>query len=563
MTHALEVLSPYFELIKTHLIEFTIYISLFCCVAATASYALFSQKYRVLFWSIVGFIVIGFIFARATGDTHHHVYRIIALSQELRGNDLSLLLVNQRSGEALPTFVFYSFVPYLLPAALTLIGVSAIWAYKLFLLGLAIFLAIGIDRLCHDVARDDGERGRIFLLVGVLFMSANYIYGLWTVRSAMAEIWVCSLAPWVIWELLFGQGYLRLTVLLTLQLFGHPIVFPHAILGETVAAWGLSAASPRQLALRLLLATLGAFALSAPFWLPQLIWMKAILGPAALATSFSETFLPIRSLLSPFEPFTVGPWLMIMVAVAAVTSTRPFGKKIWALAVIFFCLLALQTPYAQGITERIVVISKSAFVWRLMYPCALIGFAGILAARRSVSPKVLTVVSSLAILNMGVVLAAHTPVRSLAGLFDRLSDDSYVEEYFKDQPGWGILEYMPNYATLPKICPPADAGVENKTFLDLRAGVHAVSPFVRISHAPIDMVDYYVDGAAAKASACGEDLVLGPLQPNATLSVSELKLTALLFARVAMMGLFLIGCVVSLRREEPSGYSALAEKSER
>ena len=63
-------------------------------------------------------------------DTDTHVYRIVAWSEQIRHGDLSLLLTNTSNGIVVPTFVFYSVVPYVVPVALNLFGVPAIVAFK-------------------------------------------------------------------------------------------------------------------------------------------------------------------------------------------------------------------------------------------------------------------------------------------------------------------------------------------------------------------------------------------------------------------------------------------------
>ena len=80
-------------------------------------------------------------------DTGHHVYRIAVLAEQLRRGMPSLLVTNPVSGEVLPIFVYYSFVPYLPAVALDLAGFTAHVAFRL-VMGLSlIVLALGLVRL--------------------------------------------------------------------------------------------------------------------------------------------------------------------------------------------------------------------------------------------------------------------------------------------------------------------------------------------------------------------------------------------------------------------------------
>ena len=70
---------------------------------------------------------------------------------------------------------------------------------------------------------------------------------------------------------------------------------------------------------------------------------------------------------------------------------------------------------------------------------------------------------------------------------------------------------------------------------------------------PIGLVSYRQGDGAATAGACGQDLVLGPLQPGRKLTVSESWLDVLFYVRgldllVVLAGMFVLAGRGSSRR---------------
>src|SRR5690242_10777885 len=109
-----------------HPVLFPSYISLFLVfVVATLAFIGREQGARAL-WFLTGAIVIDFVFSWGD-DTYTHVYRIAALADQVESGMLSTFLLNPDTGEGVPTFVYYSLIPYLLPALLDVLGLPALY----------------------------------------------------------------------------------------------------------------------------------------------------------------------------------------------------------------------------------------------------------------------------------------------------------------------------------------------------------------------------------------------------------------------------------------------------
>jgi hypothetical protein len=102
-------------------------------------------------WSTVGVLVVLLVFSWGD-DTYTHVYRVVAMADQIRAGELSLLLTNSATGVVLPTFVYYSALPYVLPVALNLIGLPALVAFKLALVVQLVVMALGVQRIVEKTS---------------------------------------------------------------------------------------------------------------------------------------------------------------------------------------------------------------------------------------------------------------------------------------------------------------------------------------------------------------------------------------------------------------------------
>ena len=491
-------------------------------------------------WSTVGVLVVLLAFSWGD-DTYTHVYRVVAMSDQIRAGQLSLMLTNSATGVVLPTFVYYSALPYVLPVALNLAGLPAFVAFKIALVLQLVVMALGIQRIVEKTSA-----GFAGFLAAVLYMSANYAYEIWLSRAAFAELWVYSLIPWVVGCTIFTKPTRGTTTALTLVFFlqavSHPIVLVHSLLCEVPVAMVLARLGPIALARRWILPFTLALLLAIPFWLPQALWQSLIMGPAALPADFRDSFLSLAELLDPKNGRNMGPWLpAALVAMIAAAHLR-LAPRTWFLIACWAVLMALQTVYLRHVTLHIPTLELSLFVWRLMLPTAFVAFAALVSRWEDVPPlhpralAVLTAVSVVFLAGFTVLEAPDYVPHLVAAKDDRSALLAYDTD--KEASIWGIREYLPNYGALPQACPgtaPDDVRAARFAEFDRPAGAVAGKPYLSIHRAPIGMVDYRADGRRPGLSACGEDLVLGPLAPTARVSVTHLGLDLLLIVRGAVL----------------------------
>ncbi|MEI6202228.1 MAG: hypothetical protein WCP68_09775, partial [Enhydrobacter sp.] len=357
------------------------YFILMAGIAGVALIEILRGRGERAFWCVVAVILINLAIGFGE-DIDHHVYRVTALTAQLKAGQPSLLLTNPATGETLPTFVYYSFVPYLPSVALNFLGVPAHAAFKI-VMGLELMvMAFGLRRLVEEVWPRPSPRHAHYL-IAVLFLCANYVYAVWLQRMAFAEIWVYCLIPWVVVSLMRPNAPLPLIALLFLQIAGHPIVFAQAFFCAVLVAWGLSTEPLPANARRWALATLIALALASPFWLPQLIWQGLILGPAGLPVRFADTFLSPADLIDRRLMHGIGFGLPLALGLMIVFARARMSLRAWLLVAAFVATLAIQTVALRPVAERLPLLSTSLFVWRLMFIAAVLGLGALWAGWRS------------------------------------------------------------------------------------------------------------------------------------------------------------------------------------
>ena len=522
-----------------HPLEGGVYLSAMAVFAAVAVVQIVRGRAGQAFWAIVACILASIVFS-AGEDLGHHVYRIVAVQEQVRQGHLSLLLTDAR-GEALPLFVFYSFIPYLPAIALNLLGVSAHAALKIVLVAEFLVMALGLWRVVALVA-ERGLARNAGHLIAILFVSANYVYGLWLSRMAFAELSVYFLIPWIV-VFLLRRDRIGVAALLFLQMAIHPVVFIQAFAAEILVAWALSHESPVAMARHAIVPVVAALVASSPFWLPQILWKGLILGPEGLPIRFADTFLTWGQLFDRRSYYTVGVFLPFAVVVAIVASRARLSGRAWLLVAAFALSLVVQTQTFRPLSQHIPTLSYSLFVYRLMLPAAFIGFGALLAAWRA--PAIardwpLAAVALLATLNLLVVLIGGAPATIALTVQPRGGDRDWYEGYSVGNSTWGKREFAPNYATVAARCDVPAADLQVIPFDRLTKSVTARTAYMAVPQAPIGIVNYLVDGKAAAPGACGENLMLGPLLPGATVRVTEGTIAALLWLRLGTVALVAI-----------------------
>jgi hypothetical protein len=516
---------------------FALYLAVLAVLSALAAWDIIRGNGSRAFVWVVAILLASLTF-RFGDDTGHHVYRIAVLAEQIRTGAPGLLVGNTAAGETLPVFVYYSFVPYLPGVALDLSGFGAHVSYRL-VMGLAlVVLALGLVRLIRIACDRDANAA---FLAAILFLCANYVFSLWLVRQAYAEIWVYCLIPWVTLMMVRPGALAPLAALLFLQMSGHPIVFAQAFACSLLIAWALSGESPSSILRRYAGATAVALAFAAPFWLPQVMWQSLIQGPTALPIRFADTFLSFGEVVGWQSLHGLGFALPVALVLALALARARLSGRAWMLVAALLAVLAIQTEPLRPLAERLPLLPTSLFVWRLMFPAALLAFALLVVTwqPRRRRDAVLAAATLASLAGLGLTLVAHAP-DGLERFADRPADDAaWIRSYESGERVWGRSEFLPNYRALPQRCAPAQPA----SFADLQRGVPAPAAYVAVRNAPLAGLTYTVDGTTTAPAACGEDLVLGPLQPGATLRVSGTALTAVLYARIAALALGALGCL--------------------
>ena len=515
---------------REHPVLFSIYLALLLAFVAAAIVLIWRRQARGAFWCAVIAILGGFFFSWGD-DSFTHVYRIAALADQVRTGPLSAFLVSPSTGEAVPTFVYYSHVSYVLPVLFALLGLPALYAFKLAMVLYFVMMAAGVQAVVERsaTAKLGREQHQRDWLVALLFLGANYVYSLWFARGSLAEIWVYCLMPWVVASALSPITSRWLAIFLFLQICGHPIVMAQCILAEVIVAYSLSGLTPLRLVRRGLVPSIAAVVLSAPFWLPQGLWQGLILGPRALPSSFVDTFLGLSDLIRFHHERTVGIWLPLAAILLVVVARARLSLQFWAPAIVALVVILLQARPFYPVTRLIPTLDLSIFVWRLALPAAFLLFGALLVGwRQAPRPSLgLPVLASLAMLGMVFVMSQFP-----GALMNQLAwaDDRIAMTQFERLDGiWGVREYLPQYKNVPVECTTPDA--RRVSYRDLRNGVEARARYVRVPQGPVGLVDYDADGAPLTPKACGNDLVLGPLPPIAHLTVSETRMNRLTLLR--------------------------------
>ncbi|MBM3622167.1 MAG: hypothetical protein FJX20_15905 [Alphaproteobacteria bacterium] len=507
---------------------------------------------RAAFWCVAALIA-AYQILPPSYDGQDHAHRIVMLADQLRAGAPSLLIEDRATGSVLPIFVYYSVLPYLPSLLLNLAGLPAFVALKLVLAAATLVLAAGTRALIESLP---DERRRPAYLAGALFLSANAVYGLWVMRAALAEIWVFALVPWVVVALLRGRRLLLFGLLLT-QLCAHPIVFGHALAATLLATLAIAPPDMRRLARAGLPALLAALVVSAPFWLPQMLWKDYILGTAGLPVRFADTFFAVAELARPLHPQTLGIWLPIAVALMLALGGRRQPMRVWLLAAAFVVTQAIQTRPLFALADAIPPLGQSLLVWRLMFPAAFFGFAALALGwptARVWSSHLLHGLTLLSVAAMAAVMVIDAPGSLRFWFSGAVNDDVARRQYVGTVHGWAVREYAPSYARLANACDIEPAALQEVDIAAIRHGVRATAPHLSIRGAPFGTVTYLADGRELVPRACGDNLRLGPLPAGAEVRMSQTGLDRLLVLRllviVALCGVLAAATIV--RRRPPT-----------
>jgi hypothetical protein len=524
------ILGRFQVIVVTHPVQSTVYLSLTVLFGALSLHFVCRKRSDRAFWCVIGIILTNFVFSSGY-DTGHHLYRIVGISEQLKHGHVSLLLTNPTTGEAFPIFVYYSFVPYLLPTVLNLAGISVLFAFKIGMGLQLIVLALGLQALINKTSLCENckPRADASFLIAILFVSANYVYGLWNTRAAFAEIWVYSFIPWVVLVILPPHSTRLLTAIFFIQICAHPLVFPQSLVCELVVAFALAKASFAIVVRRCIPPLAISLVLASPFWLPQFIWMHSIVGDAPLPVHFSDTFLSIRQLVDPRFMQNIGSWLPLAIALMILVSRAHLPPRVWVLVSAFVALMAIQTAYLRSVAIWVPLLEQSVFVWRLMLPTAFIAFAALFAGWRVLDIPAEWTLAPLAVISVIGMLLAHSGVPGIAFLSAASNDSSSYTEYLRANNVWGVGPFAPNYSKIARNCEVVQGDEsQNISFSELRAGITADRSFIAVRNGPIGFVEYVANGDVLPPSGCYDQLILGPLKLDSRVWVVEDRVNQLL-----------------------------------
>ncbi|RAI59900.1 hypothetical protein [Roseicella frigidaeris] len=489
-------------------------------------------------------------------DVQIHIHRVAAFAGQLREGMPGLMLVDPVSGEGLPVFVFYSPLPYVLPILLDLAGLPAMFAYRLSLAAYFCLFALGLYRLTLAQARaaDAAAAREPSFLAASLFLGCAYIAGIWAVRSAFAEIVVLCLVPWAVLLLREG-GRWRLACILAAQMASHPIVFPQAFLATILLGLGLSDRPPLALLRRLVLPTIGALALSSPFWAPQVLWEPAIGGAAATPFQFRDSFFSWRGMLHPVDHHNLGPWFLLALLallVQVVRHRRATGWRGAMLGLAFAASIAMQLEILRPLTLSLPFLERGQFIWRMMSLAALLGFGALLLGWRDIPRRTFRLLCCATAANL-VVMVALLGGHKAALILAFAPDQAYRTDYPSyNTPafhlGFGFSEFYPNYAALPETCPAIGAAPpEPVSYAAARGGVVVHGPILAMPRGPLRFVSYRLDDRPLlPAGRCGDDLVFGPLDGAGRFLVDEGRIALLFWVRLVVGFAIIAGAALAI-----------------
>jgi hypothetical protein len=391
----------------------------------------------------------------------------------------------------------------------------------------------------------DSGGGNFAFLILSLFLCSTYVYGIWVLRDALGETAVYALIPWVVMALLSEKSAKPLILFFHLQLATHPLVFVQSLVCEFALAYGISEIPAVALARKMLLPTAIALVSASPFWLPQILWLNLIIGNSVMPQPFSATFLGLPKLFSPIYRYTLGPWLILGAGLMIFLSTARLSGRAWLLTTGFVFMLAIQTTYLRFFTLLVPGLSVLQFVWRLMMPAAFLGLGALLLGFRGKETQARLPLTTLFVLAFGNFLLFSFVYTPKYMKIEAYNQNSYVQSLrFENLSGIGV--FGPNYSRLPQDCFMQSGKIEAISYNDLRDGVMPDQPFISVTNAPVGMVKYEVGGKRVQPSACGRNLLLGPIPSGKTVVADDGTLRHLMYFRVLSLVLGVVLLIVTL-----------------
>ena len=442
-------------------------------------------------------------------DLHDHVGRLLLLKEGLTGGSPSLFV--EVGDVSLPVFYYYSTGVYVFALPLTALGLSAVMALRIVMVGFFLAMAFGARRLFAGIVAQEGDRGEGAGLLAIVFLTANYVYLDFAHRNAFPEAAVYALIPLVVLALR-AERTLLAVALVALQASLHPAVFPQAATAAVLAHLVLTPRPLPREALRLLLVFAAGVVLSSPSWVLAFANKDEIAGVDGLPVAFEDTFLRVTDIFRFHHYASPGLALFVLLPLVFWTCRGRRGAA-GLLLVAAVATLVLQLEIAKPLVRLIPLADLGLFIWRWMFVTIWFGVLALAVAwcagmeRWGVRALVL-IAGLLAVVLVGLRIEPAA------------SDNAYAGYADPDRAGtgaWGFGEYYPRYGTPPEDCAALGAGESRRVpFSALTApdGVTSALPLA-VPGAPVGIVSYSADGAPVVGIGCDDTLYLQPPAPGA------------------------------------------------
>ncbi len=490
-------------------------------------------------------------------DTTIHAWRSLYLFESLKANHLDLLLTLDNI--SLPIFYFYSPLTYELTWPFLWMGFTALQSIRIIAsLGFILMAYSARTMICRAIdplAQDY----KIASLLGVVFLSVNYVYHNYLTRGALPEALSYALVPIIIVSLLDNK-YLLSMLLIALQIMVHPVLFVQSFSAEAVILLMLD---KQFFSKTWKIASVygSAMVLSSPLWFFGLANKTSIDGINGLPIKFEDTFVSLTSIVSLEDYIGVGFFIVSILLIVVINTHRTLTWQTILGIIAFTATLLIQLESFKPWISSLPIINMSLFIWRWSFVSAIIGVTVIAVLWKNCTSHL--IVHTLIILSATPVYNA-LEIRLTAANFFKPDPDPPInfKELFAKIDGyhtWGFGEFMPNYTTMPDGCKTVDKDHSQLVdYAQLREKPMAVKGTVAIPNAPIGIVKYLRDGEQAQnLSVCDGQLLIPVTHPQTTITAQEDFMMQHPLIRFALPVLVLLAIVAVLLTQHKHRYRAI------
>lgn len=320
-----------------------------------------------------------------THDGQDHVARIANFYQSLQeGNFVPRWAENLNWGYGHPILMFLYPLPSYIASLFRFLGFSFVastkWVFGLSFIFSVVTMYFWLRQFLSEKAAIIGS---------LLYGYAPYHFVDLYVRGAIGELVAFVFPPLVLyfffklsyknsyWYVLGGSLSLAAFILAhnAVSLMFLPILF-----GYIVYLYFMTKDKKRFLLSTVIIILFGFF-LSAFFWLPAFLEGKYTLRDTVTAYEYQDRFVNLSQLF--YGPWNYGQtgeftvqvgllqWLFILITIPVVVFFYKTKNKLWiplvGLFIIFFAALILMTSFTKVIWDKISLLQKFQFPWRLLF----------------------------------------------------------------------------------------------------------------------------------------------------------------------------------------------------